>query len=64
MRQICGSFGTAIAMLVVSLVSNIQAVAGKNVALASGYHWSFILMLVFAILGLVASFDLHERKQG
>lgn len=65
-RQVGGSLGTALAMLVISLAATSQASAGKAAAQAIGYNWGFILMVVFAAIGLVASFFLpnaeSERK--
>ncbi|WEV75132.1 MDR family MFS transporter [Bifidobacterium sp. ESL0800] len=65
-RQVGGSLGTALAMLVISLAATSQASAGKAAAQAIGYNWGFILMVVFALIGLAASFFLPnadtERK--
>lgn len=57
-RQVGGSLGTALAMLVISLAATSQASTGKAAAQAIGYNWGFILMVVFAVIGLVASFFL------
>ncbi|MDF7664335.1 DHA2 family efflux MFS transporter permease subunit [Bifidobacterium sp. ESL0763] len=54
-RQIGGSLGTALAMLVISLAAVSWASAGRAAAQAIGYNWGFILMVVFALIGLVAS---------
>lgn len=57
-RQVGGSLGTALAMLVISLAATSQASAGKAAAQAIGYNWGFILMVIFAVIGMVASFFL------
>lgn len=60
-RQIGGSLGTALAMLVVTLGAS--GIAGsKAVKLENGYHLGFILMLIFAIIGFVCSFALPSAK--
>lgn len=61
-RQIGGSLGTALAMLVVTLGAS--GVAGsKAIRLENGYHLGFILMLVFAIIGFVCSFAIPSAKK-
>lgn len=62
-RQVGGSFGTAIAMLVIVLASAVKSSASKGVALETGFHWGFILMLIFAIIGFVSSFFLPTAKE-
>lgn len=62
-RQVGGSFGTAIAMLVIVLASADKSSASKGVALETGFHWGFILMLVFAVIGFVSSFFLPTAKE-
>lgn len=61
-RQIGGSLGTALAMLVISLASTSQSYAGKAAAQAVGYNRGFSLMIAFAIVGLVASFLLPNAE--
>ncbi|MCX8724762.1 MDR family MFS transporter [Lactobacillus sp. B4007] len=61
-RQIGGSLGTALAMLVVTLGAK-NMVGTKAAQLASGYHLGFILMLVFAIIGFCCSFFLPSAKE-
>ncbi|MDF7639347.1 MDR family MFS transporter [Lactobacillus sp. ESL0791] len=61
-RQIGGSLGTALAMLVITL-SSANAGANHSVALARGYRWGFILMLIFAIIGLIGSIFLPTAKE-
>ncbi|WEV39544.1 MDR family MFS transporter [Lactobacillus sp. ESL0681] len=58
-RQIGGSLGTALVMMVITLNS---AHASTNNGAAQGYHWGFILMLIFALVGLVSSFFLPVAK--
>lgn len=61
-RQIGGSLGTALAMLVVTLGAS--GIAGsKALRLENGYHLGFILMLVFAIIGFICSFFLPSAKE-
>lgn len=64
-RQIGGSLGTALAMLVVALGSNFKSTVGANktIALETGYHWGFILMVVIALIGIVAAFFLPTAEQ-
>ena len=61
-RQIGGSFGTAAAMLVVALASTVNT-SSKGVALEMGFHWSFILMLLFAVIGFGSSFFLPTSQE-
>ncbi|WEV70733.1 MDR family MFS transporter [Lactobacillus sp. ESL0785] len=61
-RQIGGSLGTALAMLVVT-IGSANVVVNKAAALATGYHWGFILMLIFAIIGLIGSFGLPTAQE-
>ncbi len=61
-RQIGGSFGTAAAMLVVALASTVNT-SSKGVALEMGFHWSFILMLLFAVIGFGSSFFLLTSQE-
>lgn len=57
-RQIGGSLGTALAMLMVALAATLKTSVGQVQATEIGYQWSFILMIVFAVIGLLASFFL------
>ncbi|RMC23718.1 MULTISPECIES: DHA2 family efflux MFS transporter permease subunit [unclassified Lactobacillus] len=61
-RQIGGSLGTALAMLVVT-VSATSSKGNKLVKLTSGYRFGFLLMLGFALIGLVCSFMLPGIKK-
>lgn len=61
-RQVGGSLGTALAMLVISLASTSQSYAGKAAAQAVGYNRGFSLMIAFAVVGLVASLLLPNAE--
>lgn len=61
-RQIGGSLGTALAMLVVTLGAS-GITGSKALRLENGYHLGFILMLVFAIIGFICSFFLPSAKE-
>lgn len=60
-RQIGGSLGTALAMLVVT-VSATNSIGNKMVKLTRGYRFGFLLMLGFALIGLVCSLMLPGVK--
>ena len=57
-RQIGGSLGTALSMLVISLCAGGTSTAN----LATGYHWGFVLMLAFAIIGFCSSLFLPQKE--
>ena len=57
-RQIGGSLGTALSMLVISLCAG--GISTAN--LATGYRWGFVLMLTFAIIGFLGSLFLSEKE--
>ena len=57
-RQIGGSLGTALSMLVISLCAG----GTSTVNLATGYRWGFVLMLVFAIIGFCSSLFLPQKE--
>lgn len=63
-RQIGGSLGTAIAMLIVTLGANHGKQLGltKVSAMNVGYNWSFIFMTVIAGIGIVATSLLKETS--
>lgn len=63
-RQIGGSLGTAISMMLVSLGTIISANSGVAAKLASefGYHLAFYLMIGIAILGIILSFLISDKK--
>lgn len=61
LRQIGGSFGTAIAMLIVSLTANSST--NKTVALANGFHAAFILLTCLAFVGMACSLFLPQNKR-
>lgn len=60
-RQVGGSLGTALAMLVITLGASGSGIS-QAVKLENGYHLGFILMLAFAIIGFVCSFILPSAK--
>ena len=60
-RQIGGSLGTALSMLVISLCAS-GASNAKTVNLTVGYRWGFVLMLTFAIIGFLGSLFLSEKE--
>ena len=62
-RQIGGSLGTALSMLVISLCAN-GASNAKTANLTVGYRWGFILMLTFAIIGFCCSMFLPKKEKG
>ncbi len=57
-RQIGGSLGTALSMLVISLCTGGTSTAN----LATGYRWGFVLMLAFAIIGFCSSLFLPKKE--
>ena len=57
-RQIGGSLGTALSMLVISLCAGGTSTAN----LATGYRWGFVLMLAFAIIGFCSSLFLPQKE--
>ena len=57
-RQIGGSLGTALSMLVISLCAG----GTSTVNLATGYRWGFVLMLAFAIIGFCSSLFLPQKE--
>ena len=60
-RQIGGSLGTALSMLVISLCAS-GASNTKTTNLTVGYRWGFVLMLTFAIIGFLGSLFLSEKE--
>lgn len=64
-RQIGGSLGTAISMMLVSLGIIISSNKGVSAKLKSelGYHLAFYLMIFIAISGIVVSFFVSDKKQ-
>ncbi|GBG94304.1 major facilitator superfamily transporter [Ligilactobacillus salitolerans] len=62
LRQIGGSLGTALAMLVVTIAAG-QYKTSPGLGLTQGFHWSFILMLLFALVGFIASFFLPSARK-
>ena len=61
-RQIGGSLGTALSMLVISLCAS-GASNAKTANLTVGYRWGFVLMLTFAIIGFLGSLFLSEKEK-
>ena len=61
-RQIGGSLGTALSMLVISLCAS-GACNTKTANLTVGYRWGFVLMLTFAIIGFLGSLFLSEKEK-
>lgn len=60
-RQVGGSLGTALVMLIITLGAS--AINGsKMLQLTNGYHLGFILMLTFALIGLLCSVILPKSK--
>ena len=62
LRQVGGSFGTAISMLIVTLTITLQSHMPHQIALEHGFYWAFILMIGFALIGLLASLFLPAKK--
>lgn len=60
-RQIGGSLGTTLSMLVISLCAS-GASNAKTINLTVGYRWGFVLMLTFAIIGFLGSLFLSEKE--
>lgn len=60
-RQVFGSLGTAILMMVVTLVTS-NSSHNHITALNHGYQAAFIISFIMAILGLVLSFALKKEK--
>ena len=58
-RQVAGSLGTALMMMVVSLASH-----GSNsiTNLTTGYHWAYITATAIAFLSLLCSFTLRDDE--
>ncbi|KJY60313.1 DHA2 family efflux MFS transporter permease subunit [Lactobacillus apis] len=61
-RQIGGSLGTALAMLVITLGATGSGVS-EAIRLDNGYRLGFIMMLIFAIIGFVCSFILPSAQK-
>lgn len=61
-RQIAGSLGTAILMMIVALFSTSNNHASLT-ALNNGYHAAFVVAFIMAVLGLPLSFSLRESKK-
>ncbi len=58
-RQIAGSLGTAVLMMLISLyTANSTSVS----SLTTGYHAAFILAIVMSALGFILSFWLKQKK--
>ena len=61
-RQIGGSLGTALSMLVISLCASGTSNA-ETANLTVAYRWGFVLMLTFAIIGFLGSFILPSAQK-
>jgi len=61
-RQIGGSLGTALSMLVISLCAS-GASNAETANLTVAYRWGFVLMLTFAIIGFLGSLFLSEKEK-
>ena len=61
-RQIGGSLGTALSMLVISLCASGTSNA-ETANLTVAYRWGFVLMLTFAIIGFLGSLFLSEKEK-
>lgn len=61
-RQIAGSLGTAVLMMLVSLFSSSNQHASLE-TLNNGYHAAFVVALIMAVVGFLLSFTLKNSKQ-
>ncbi|MCK8607161.1 MDR family MFS transporter [Apilactobacillus ozensis] len=63
LRQVGGSVGTAMSMLIVTLIVGNNTIEKTSItALSSGYHFAFIFMLVIAVVGFGLSLKLKQKK--
>ena len=64
-RQIAGSLGTAVLMMIIAFGS--KHVAGNKMLLAEqlnyGYRYAFLASFIFALIGFVLSFWLKSKQQ-
>ncbi|WP_318766561.1 MDR family MFS transporter [Lactiplantibacillus carotarum] len=61
-RQIAGSLGTALLMMLVALFSTASAGTSHLTALNQGYHAAFLVAFLMAVLGWVLTFKLKTKK--
>lgn len=64
LRQVGGSVGTALSMLIVTLIVGNNTIEKTSItALSSGYHFAFIFMLVIAVVGFGLSLKLRNNSK-
>ncbi|WP_010621855.1 MDR family MFS transporter [Paucilactobacillus suebicus] len=60
-RQVAGSLGTAILMMIVSLFTVTKSNGSTNlISLNNGYHMAFIVAIIMSIFGFILSFTLKN----
>lgn len=62
-RQIAGSLGTALLMMLVALFSKTANGKTDLTTLNQGYHAAFLVAFLMAILGLIMTFKLRKKAQ-
>ncbi|MFC6179972.1 MDR family MFS transporter [Lactiplantibacillus daowaiensis] len=62
-RQIAGSLGTALLMMLVALFSKTTNGKTDLTSLNQGYHAAFLVAFLMAIMGLIISFKLRKKVQ-
>ncbi|VDG20409.1 multidrug transporter [Lactobacillus paracollinoides] [Lactiplantibacillus mudanjiangensis] len=62
-RQIAGSLGTALLMMLVALFSKTANGKTDLTTLNQGYHAAFLVAFLMAVLGLIMTFKLRKKAQ-